>query len=132
MSLTFSDYQQGTTHTRIYRDKIRDILDGLGLPPEDFAARRVATLLGVAYAGLGMGEVGEVQGKIKKVIRDSGGVITDEVKATVAGELGDCLWYLAAMAEELGLDLGQVAQANLDKLADRKARGVIQGSGDKR
>lgn len=132
MSLTFTDYQEGTTHTRIYRDKIRDILASLGLPPEEFASRRIAALLALGYAGLGMGEVGEVQGKIKKVLRDSGGVITDEVRVAIAGELGDCLWYLAATAEELGLDLGQIAQANLDKLADRKARGVIQGSGDKR
>ena len=47
-------------------------------------------------------------------------------------ELGDVLWYLAQLATEAGLDLGQVAAANLDKLAARAARGTLHGSGDDR
>lgn len=47
-------------------------------------------------------------------------------------ELGDVLWYVAAAARELGFDLSDVAHANLDKLHDRAARGVLQGSGDNR
>jgi len=42
------------------------------------------------------------------------------------------LWYVAQLATELGLELDQVAQANLDKLASRSARNVISGSGDSR
>ena len=44
----------------------------------------------------------------------------------------DVLWYVAQLAGELGYDLDQVAQANLDKLASRAARGRISGSGDSR
>lgn len=131
MSLSFSEYQQLTTHTRIYRDSIRRILEGIGVT-DPAQADPVLKLLSVSYAALGMGETGEVQGKIKKVIRDSRGVIDDDVRAKIAGELGDCLWYLAAVAEEFDLDLGDVAQGNIDKLLDRKERGVIQGSGDSR
>jgi len=42
------------------------------------------------------------------------------------------LWYVAQLATELGLDLEDVAGANLAKLADRATRNVIAGSGDRR
>jgi hypothetical protein len=42
------------------------------------------------------------------------------------------LWYLSQLAEELGYSLETIAEANLKKLADRAARGVISGSGDQR
>jgi len=85
------------------------------------------------YPVLGLlGEAGEVADKLKKVIRDDDGVLTDSVRDAVAKELGDVLWYLAVLSYELGYDLNTIAQNNLDKLASRKARGVISGSGDNR
>jgi NTP pyrophosphatase (non-canonical NTP hydrolase) len=50
----------------------------------------------------------------------------------IVKELGDVLWYLAAMADELGTTLNHVAEVNLEKLRDRKERGVIKSSGDNR
>ena len=79
-----------------------------------------------------LGEAGEVADKLKKVIRDDDGVLTDSVRDAVAKELGDVLWYLAVLSYELDYDLNTIAQNNLDKLASRKARGVISGSGDNR
>jgi len=85
------------------------------------------------YPVLGLlGEAGEVADKLKKVIRDDDGVLTDSVRDAVAKELGDVLWYLAVLSYELDCDLNTIAQNNLDKLASRKARGVISGSGDNR
>ena len=130
--MKFDDYQDEVQETLIYREKISDILGGLGVGPGHEAHAGLSKLLSVSYASLGLGEAGEVQGKIKKIIRDSGGVITDDVRKKIAGELGDTLWYLVALADELGLKLSDIAVENLDKLADRKARGVIQGSGDTR
>ncbi|MCV0439795.1 MAG: nucleoside triphosphate pyrophosphohydrolase family protein [Hydrogenophaga sp.] len=89
-------------------------------------------IMGLAYVGLGLGESGEVQGKIKKVLRDDGGVISDEKRAAIAKELGDMLWYVSQTATELGLSLEQVAADNLAKLASRQERGVIGGDGDER
>jgi NTP pyrophosphatase (non-canonical NTP hydrolase) len=85
------------------------------------------------YPTLGLcGEAGEVADKIKKVMRDRGGVIDAAVRDDLRLELGDVLWYLAQLATELELDLGEVAEANLAKLASRAARNVIGGSGDRR
>ena len=81
--------------------------------------------------GLG-GEAGEVLDKVKKIMRDDGGVITDGRREAIKGELGDTLWYLAVLCTELGLSLDDVAAANVQKLKDRKERGVIKGSGDYR
>ena len=47
-------------------------------------------------------------------------------------ELGDVLWYIAAIARDIGYELDTIAEMNLEKLADRKARGTIQGNGDNR
>lgn len=87
---------------------------------------------GLYYVGLGLGEAGEVQGKIKKIFRDDNGVITDEKVNAIKAELGDVLWYLSQVSTELGLSLSDIASANIAKLADRRDRGVIGGSGDER
>ncbi|MEY3464323.1 MAG: hypothetical protein RLZZ468_2101 [Cyanobacteriota bacterium] len=85
------------------------------------------------YPTLGLcGEAGEVADKVKKVLRDRGGSFSPEVIEALRLELGDVLWYVAQLATELGLDLDDVAQANLDKLASRAARNVIGGDGDHR
>lgn len=83
---------------------------------------------GLVYTALGLAnESGEYIGKLKKFIRD--GFFDDKA---AADELGDVLWYLALCAEELGYDLSEIAQMNLDKLKDRANRGVLGGSGDTR
>jgi NTP pyrophosphatase (non-canonical NTP hydrolase) len=85
------------------------------------------------YPTLGLcGEAGEVADKVKKVLRDRQGNFSPEVIADLKLELGDVLWYVAQLATELGLELEQIAQTNLDKLASRAARNVIGGSGDRR
>jgi NTP pyrophosphatase (non-canonical NTP hydrolase) len=85
----------------------------------------------LTYAILGLtAEAGEVANKYKKVIRGDYGV--DEIREALADEIGDVLWYVAAVCTALSLDLSEVGQANLEKLADRAQRGVIMGEGDKR
>lgn len=85
------------------------------------------------YPAMGLaGEVGEVLNRVKKIMRDHDGTITDEYRTILHKELGDVLWYIATLSTELGLDLSEVAQGNLDKLASRKERGVITGDGDNR
>ena len=85
------------------------------------------------YPALGLaGETGEVCEKLKKALRDEGGRISERRKADLSRELGDVLWYLAALCTELGLNLQDVAGQNLAKLADRQAGGRLHGDGDHR
>jgi len=82
----------------------------------------------ISYLALGLtSEAGEVAGKVKKQIRD-GGI---DVMATI-DEIGDVFWYLARLCDELNFNAEDVLQRNWAKLEDRKARGVIGGSGDNR
>ena len=78
------------------------------------------------------GEGGEIAEKVKKIIRDKDGRVSEADKAELAKEVGDVLWYLAVFSHHLGVPFDEVAQNNLDKLQSRKARGMIGGSGDNR
>jgi NTP pyrophosphatase (non-canonical NTP hydrolase) len=101
----------------------------------------------VTYPVLGLtSEAGEVSGKLKKVMRDMNGDLDSlvEVKQNdgtvkevparllIADEIGDVLWYAAAIAEDLGYTFQEIAEMNITKLTGRRERGTIQGSGDHR
>lgn len=103
--MTFEEYQAEAKKTAIYPEQHRIIYPALGLA----------------------GEAGEVAEKVKKWIRD-GNLDPEAVKK----ELGDVLWYVAAVATDLGLTLDDVAMANVEKLRSRQARQKISGSGDNR
>lgn len=91
------------------------------------------TFQGIIYTTLKMnGEAGEIAEKIGKVLRDDNGILAREKRAALLLELGDVLWYVAALANELDYSLAEVANANIKKLADRSTRGKLQGSGDNR
>lgn len=112
-SMTLNDYQQYAMCTRTpetYCENCRIIYPTLGLT----------------------GEAGETADKVKKVLRDHHGIFTNEQKRAIALELGDTLWYAAALALDLGYTLEEVCQMNLDKLSDRNLRNKIHGSGDNR
>jgi NTP pyrophosphatase (non-canonical NTP hydrolase) len=105
----------------------------------DFQRRSRATAVypgagdNLLYPTLGLcGEAGEVAEKVKKMVRDDGGELTAQRRDALAAELGDVLWYVAQLATEADLDLGEVAEANLAKLRSRQERAVLQGSGDDR
>jgi NTP pyrophosphatase (non-canonical NTP hydrolase) len=109
--MNFSDYQNQTKKTAIYPHQGENL----------------------AYPALGLnGEAGEVAEKIKKIIRDDNGILSESARQDLILELGDVLWYLAAISCELNIDLDVVAQKNLEKLRSRKARGTLTGSGDHR
>lgn len=78
------------------------------------------------------GEAGEVAEKIGKLLRDKGGELDQESVRLLVLELGDVLWYVAALATELGVTLEDIASANISKLMSRKERRMLEGSGDDR
>ena len=85
------------------------------------------------YPALGLaGETGEICEKLKKALRDDGGQVLPERLALIEAELGDVLWYVAALCTELGLSMQAVAEKNLAKLAARKRANRIHGDGDQR
>jgi len=82
----------------------------------------------ISYLGLGLAsEVGEVTDVIKKVLRDKGGVWTASMLERVYAELGDVLWYVSQLCNELSFDMGTVAEKNISKLAERKEKGELHG-----
>lgn len=78
------------------------------------------------------GEAGETADKIKKIIRDKGGIASKDDKSAIMKELGDTLWYLATLARYLGIPLSDVAETNIEKLESRVQRGTMHGEGDNR
>ena len=92
----------------------------------------ILKMIALTYDGLGLGEAGEVQGKIKKIIRDNGGRLTERGIEEIKAELSDVLWYIASMCDNLGIKMEDVATYNIKKLESRRDRGVIHGSGDNR
>lgn len=111
------------------------------------------TPLGLDYVALKLnGEAGELAEHVGKAMRDdalivigaplgggsSGGYavkfneLTPERREAIIKEAGDVLWYVSAVANELGMKLHEIATANLTKLADRTRRNALQGSGDNR
>jgi NTP pyrophosphatase (non-canonical NTP hydrolase) len=82
----------------------------------------------ILYPALGLaGEAGEVANKVKKMLRDG-----NFDRQAISAEIGDVLWYIAALSRDLNINMHDLAMNNLEKLYGRKARGTLQGSGDKR
>jgi NTP pyrophosphatase (non-canonical NTP hydrolase) len=65
-------------------------------------------------------------------MRDSDGKISDEHRDDIKKELGDVLWYIAMVASEFNLNMGEIAQKNYDKLKKRQENNTLKGSGDNR
>ena len=89
--------------------------------------------VGFIEKALGLvGEAGETADKIKKILRDKDGVVSDEDRELVVKELGDVLWYVASIARYLDVPLSEVASGNIDKLESRWQRNKLHGEGDER
>jgi len=99
--MNFEDYQSEASQTALYPRRLNNL----------------------EYPTLGLaGEAGEVANIVKKIQRDHGGVINDEIREKLKDELGDVLWYISACADELGITLDQIAEHNVQKLAKRHNR----------
>jgi NTP pyrophosphatase (non-canonical NTP hydrolase) len=113
--MTFDEYQKQALTTAYTDPKHKDTL-----------MDKTIWVMGIA------GEAGEVVEKWKKIVAYKGGEITSDDLQLLKKELGDVVWYIAVLAESLGLSLEEIMQLNVDKLKDRKKRDVIKGEGDSR
>ena len=87
----------------------------------------------IIYPTLGLtGEAGEVANKVKKIIRDGTNKNNENLVQEISAEIGDCLWYIAVLADDIGVKLSDIANTNIEKLANRQKNGTIHGSGDTR
>ena len=109
--MNFNEYQKAAISTAIYpRDKYAIIYPSLGL----------------------CGESGEVVEKIKKIIRDKNGEFSLDAMNEIAKELGDVLWYIANIAEDMGFSLDEIARMNIAKITKRQIENKLNGNGDNR
>jgi len=91
------------------------------------------TLMNKTIWAMGIaGEAGEVIEKWKKIVAYKEGKVSNADLAELKKELGDVVWYIAVLADSLGLSFEEVMQLNVKKLQDRQKRGVIKGKGDNR
>ena len=87
----------------------------------------------IIYPTLGLtGEAGEVANKVKKIIRDGTNKNDEGLVQDLSAEIGDCLWYIAVLADDFDIKLSDIASANIEKLALRQKNNTIHGSGDDR
>lgn len=113
--MTFNEYQkQALTTAHVGKDNKNTLME------------KTIWVMGIA------GEAGEVVEKWKKIVAYKEGKISAEDTQELKKELGDVIWYIAVLADSLGLTLEEVMQLNVQKLIDRKKRGVIKGQGDNR
>lgn len=106
----------------------------VGVEVEDTLSR-AATSIRMSFYTLGFaGESGEVVEKVKKGVRGDYDVtdISEEKRREIGLEIGDALWYLTNITDQLGFSLTEVMQMNVEKLEDRRARGKSRGDGDNR
>jgi NTP pyrophosphatase (non-canonical NTP hydrolase) len=111
--MTFDEYQKAavTTALKSYDDPIM---------------QNSIWVMGIA------GEAGEIVEKWKKAVAYRQGKFSDDEFADFKKEFADVIWYIAVLADSLGLSLDEMMQQNVQKLADRQKRGVIKGAGDNR
>lgn len=104
------DYQGIAVSTAIYPREMKGVYPVLGLS----------------------GEVGEVAEKVKKIYRDKNGEFSNNDIIEIKKELGDIMWYIANMAEDLGISLYDIINTNVYKILSRQKRNQISGNGDNR
>ena len=80
----------------------------------------------IIYPTLGLtGEAGEVANKVKKIIRDGSDSKDEKLVSEIKAEIGDCLWYIAVLANDFDIKLSDIASTNLEKLANRKKNNTM-------
>ncbi len=134
--MNFNDYQAAAVKTAIYPQDAAIMYPALGLTSEigEVAEKVLGMECPVANRNaLGMAaHGGNAAGQVKKIVRDDSSVLNPERRDAIAAEIGGVLWYAAALARDIGVDLDDIAVKNIEILASRKKRGVLKGDGDNR
>ena len=111
--MDFNEYEEKASDTAIFNDRSLEYK--------------------LMFLGLGVtGEAGEIAEKIKKIMRNDNGIVSDEKREGIKKEIGDVLWYLSQLSRTLGFSFEEAAQGNIAKIMDRKVRDAIKSEGDDR
>lgn len=102
--MKISDYQKQAART---------LIDAPGFDPTNQEIMTVWNALGLA------GEAGEVAEHVKKGIFHQHGIDPSILRK----ELGDVLWYVAALCTTQGLSMEEVMEENIEKLKRRYPNG---------
>lgn len=112
--MTFDEYQKAAVTTALQSESADPLM------------QKSIWVMGIA------GESGEVVEKWKKAVAYRRGEFSEAEFNDFTKEFADVIWYIAVLADSFGLSLDDLMKENLEKLASRKARGVIKGDGDNR
>jgi len=137
MTIAPNEYQEAAISTEIYSaaanafiEEVTHVIPVVGFENQYITLTNSLKLM--YCVGKLNGESGEAAEIVFKAFRGNLGQLSDEERIKLAKELGDIQWYVANIADLIGYKLEDIMQMNIDKLQDRKERGVIHGYGDER
>ena len=88
----------------------------IDVPDREYTSEEIM----IVWNAIGLaGEAGEVAEHVKKGVFHSHGIDKDKL----VKELGDCLWYIAALCTKLDVSMDEVMQRNIEKLRERYPQG---------
>ncbi|MCK5609223.1 hypothetical protein KAR91_45535 [Candidatus Pacearchaeota archaeon] len=128
------DHKRGNSRQRIITMELGDVCWKIALL-SDFIQVELEPNLTSRYYNLetdGHSSVGEIQEIIKKAIRNNDWIISEVNRDKLRILLSELLYGIQIQCTIYSINFSDLLQSNIEKLASRRERGVLGGSGDLR